>query len=222
MARGRAVENRKAHAQVAGKVGRFRKEDDMTAGDETQHQGVQDELEALSPNMGWKGLAALGVVMLIGGVLAFLNPFAASLAAEAVAGAAFLVAGGVQLWLAVTGRSNTTGDRWLSGALGLALVLFAVSLVLNPLAGLVTLTALVAVFFTVLGALRIGLAWHLRPADGWGWIMVSGVLSLVLAALIVLGLPGAALGILGLFLGIDLTMAGVASLVLAWAKKTGS
>jgi uncharacterized membrane protein HdeD (DUF308 family) len=52
--------------------------------------------------------------------------------------------------------------------------------------------------------------------------MVAGVLSLVLAALIVLGLPGAALGILGLFLGIDLTMAGAASLVLAWAKKTGS
>src|SRR6056297_3219122 len=194
----------------------------MTARDDTSRSDAEDDLETLTPDMGWKGLAVLGVVMLIGGFLAFLNPFAASLAAEAVAGAAFLAAGAVQLWLAVTDKSKTTGDRWLSGALGLALVLFAVTLVLNPLVGLVTLTALVAVLFTVLGALRVGLAWHLRPAQGWGWIMVSGVMSLVLAALIVLGLPGAALGILGLFLGVDLTMAGAASLVLAWAKKTNS
>src|SRR6056297_2267568 len=192
----------------------------MTARDDAPQSDVDTDLETLTPNMGWKGLAVLGVVMLIGGFLAFLNPFAASLAAEAVAGAAFLVAGAVQLWLAVTDKTKTTGDRWLSGALGLALVLFAVTLVLNPLAGLVTLTVLVAALFTVLGALRVGLAWQIRPVQGWGWIMASGVLSLVLAALIVLGLPGAALGILGLFLGIDLTMAGAASLVLAWAKKS--
>jgi len=191
----------------------------MTAGDDTPQGDTENDLERLTPNMGWKGLALVGAVMLIGGFLAFLNPFAASLAAEAVAGAAFLAAGAVQLWLAVSDRSKATGDRWLSGALGLALVLFAVTLVLNPLAGLVTLTALVALFFTVLGALRVGLAWHMRPAQGWGWLMASGVMSLLLAALILLGLPGAALGILGLFLGIDLTMAGAVSLSLAWAKR---
>lgn len=191
----------------------------MTARDDAPRSDADDDLERLTADMGWKGLAVLGVVMLIGGFLAFLNPFAASLAAEAVAGAAFLAAGVVQLWLTVSDTSKTTGDRWLSGALGLALVLFAVSLVLNPLAGLVTLTVLVALFFTVLGALRVGLAWHLRPAPGWGWIMASGVMSLSLAALIILGLPGAALGILGLFLGIDLTMAGAVSLALAWHKK---
>src|SRR6056297_3107535 len=185
----------------------------MTARDDTSRSDAEDDLETLTPDMGWKGLAVLGVVMLIGGFLAFLNPFAASLAAEAVAGAAFLAAGEVQLWLTVSDKSKTSGDRWLSGALGLALVLFA-------LAGLVTLTVLVALFFTVLGALRVGLAWHLRPAQGWGWIMASGVMSLLLAALIVLGLPGAALGILGLFLGIDLTMAGAVTLALAWQKKS--
>ena len=176
--------------------------------------------ETLTPNLGWKKLAILGAVMLIGGLLAFLNPFAASLAAEAVAGAAFLTAGALQLWQAITDTTKTTGDRWMTGLLGAVLVLFAVSLVLNPLAGLVTLTFLVAVFFTVIGALRVGLAWHLRPTEGWGWIMTSGALSLLLAALIVLGLPEAALGLLGLFLGIDLTAAGVVSLALAWQKKT--
>lgn len=177
------------------------------------------DLDKLTPDMGWKGLVVLGLVMLIGGVLAFLNPFAASLAAEAVAGAAFLTAGAMQLWFAVRDTSKTTGDRWLSGGLGAVLMLFALSLVLNPLAGLVTLTALVALFFTLIGAFRVALAWHMRPAQGWGWLMAAGAMSLILAALIVLSLPGGALGLLGLFLGIDLTVGGAVTLGLAWRKR---
>ncbi|HKL64931.1 MAG TPA: DUF308 domain-containing protein [Roseovarius sp.] len=185
----------------------------------TNDTEMTDQLDKLTPGMGWKGLALLGVVMLIGGFLAFLNPFAASLAAEAVAGAAFLIAGAMQLVFAVRDGTKTAGDRWLTGALGVVLVLFAASLVLNPLAGLVTLTALVALFFTVMGALRVALAWHLRPAQGWGWLMAGGAMSLVLAALIVLSLPGGALGLLGLFLGIDLTVGGAVTLGLAWHRR---
>jgi len=185
----------------------------------TNDTEMTDQLDKLTPGMGWKGLALLGVVMLIGGFLAFLNPFAASLAAEAVAGAAFLIAGAMQLVFAVRDGTITAGDRWLTGALGVVLVLFAASLVLNPLAGLVTLTALVALFFTVMGALRVALAWHLRPAQGWGWLMAGGAMSLVLAALIVLSLPGGALGLLGLFLGIDLTVGGAVTLGLAWHRR---
>ena len=186
----------------------------------TDKKTETDDPDTSTPAMGWKGLVVLGLVMLVGGVLAFLNPFAASLAAEAVAGAAFLTAGAMQIWLAVTDSSQTKGNRWLSGGLGVVLVLFAVSLVLNPLAGLVTLTVLVALFFTVIGALRVALAWHMRPAQGWGWLMAAGVMSLILAALIVLSLPGGALGLLGLFLGIDLTVGGAVTLGLAWREKT--
>ena len=186
----------------------------------TDKKTETDDPDTSTPAMGWKGLVVLGLVMLVGGVLAFLNPFAASLAAEAVAGAAFLTAGAMQIWLAVTDTSQTKGNRWLSGGLGVVLVLFAVSLVLNPLAGLVTLTVLVALFFTVIGALRVALAWHMRPAQGWGWLMAAGVMSLILAALIVLSLPGGALGLLGLFLGIDLTVGGAVTLGLAWREKT--
>lgn len=185
----------------------------------THQTNMTEELDRLTPDMSWKGLALLGVVMLTGGVLAFLNPFAASLAAEALAGAAFLIAGAMQLGLAIRDRGASTGDRWLSGALGVVLILFAVSLMLDPLAGLVTLTALVALFFTMMGALRVALAWHMRPARGWGWLMAGGALSLVLAALIVLSLPGGALGLLGLFLGIDLAVGGAVTLALAWQRR---
>ena len=186
---------------------------------ETHRMTHDRQIDKLVPDWGWKGLAALGAVMLLGGFVAFLNPFAASLTVEVVAGAAFLLAGAIQILLAVTDDSQTRGGRWLSGALGTALVLLAVSLVLNPLAGLVTLTLMVAILFAVLGSLRMTLAWRMRPNEGWGWIMASGVLSIILAAVIVIGLPGAALGLLGLFLGIDLTASGVVTLSLAMRRR---
>ncbi|RBI77444.1 HdeD family acid-resistance protein [Roseovarius sp. TE539] len=179
----------------------------------TTHE-IEDEQQLFGP--GWKGLALLGLLMVVGGFVAFLNPFAASLTVEFVAGAAFLIVGALQLWLAFTGRAGTSGDRWLSGALGLALVVLAISLIANPLAGLVTLTILVAMLFALMGGLRIALALNERPREGWGWLLASGAVSLALAVLIVLGLPAAAAGILGILLGIDLTMSGAATLGLAW------
>ena len=178
--------------------------------------------DSFAPDWGWKGLAALGAVMLLGGFVAFLNPFAASLTVEAVAGAAFVLAGIMQLWLAVTDQSQGRWDRWLSGGLGAVLVLLAVSLIRNPLAGLVTLTLMVAILFALMGSLRMAIAWRLRPSDGWGWIMASGVLSVILAAMIVIGLPGVALGLLGLFLGVDLTASGLVTLALAMRRRAQS
>lgn len=176
------------------------------------------------PDWGWKGMAALGLLMVIGGVVAFLNPFAASLTVEVVAGAGFLVAGLVQLWLAVTDSAKETRDRWLSGGLGALLVALSISLVLNPLAGLVTLTIVVAAFFAMMGGLRVAIALRERPEGSWGWILAAGLMSLALAIVIVLGLPASAAGILGILLAVDLTMSGAMTLALArhlYKKETG-
>lgn len=174
------------------------------------------ELHEQLPDWNWKWLMALGALMVLGGVVAFLNPFIASLTVELVAGFAFGIVGAMQLWLAVTARGQAMGERWLTGALGVLLLLLAVSLLANPLAGLVTLTIMVAVLFAMMGAMRMVMAWRVRPREGWGWMMASGVLSVALAALIVLALPDVALGILGLFLGLDLTFSGIATIMVSW------
>ena len=168
------------------------------------------------------GMTILGIVMLVGGMLAFFNPFAASLTVTAVAGAAFLLAGLTQLWLAFSDHGDALGGRVIGGLIGLAFVLFAVSLLLNPVAGLITLTLAVAGLFAVLGLLRLVYAVRMRPRHGWGWIAGAGLMSLALAGMIVLGLPGAAADVLGLFLGVDLTLSGIATLALAWHKPKAS
>ena len=165
------------------------------------------------------GMTILGIIMLLGGALAFFNPFAASLTVEFVAGAVFFAAGLVQIWMAFTDKTDALGGRVLGGIIGLFFMLFALSLLVNPIAGLITLTFVVAILFAMLGGVRLVYAFRMRPKAGWGWVAGSGVMSILLALLIVSGLPGAALGILGLFLAIDLTMSGIATLALAWQTK---
>ncbi|MCM2563117.1 DUF308 domain-containing protein [Lutimaribacter sp. EGI FJ00015] len=161
----------------------------------------------------WRWMMALAVMLILGGVLAFLNPFLASLTVEAIAGATFLAAGAWQLWVVMTGRDG--GNRLLGGALGLALVVLAVALLANPLAGLVSLTFAVGVLFALMGALRMLIAWDVRPRGGWGWMMASGVVSVALAVLIFVSLPQSALALLGLFLAVDLVTSGLVALAMA-------
>lgn len=173
------------------------------------------------PKMNWGWTVAMGLVMLFGGFVALANPFAASLTVEAVAAAAFLVAGVMQIVLAVRREDGSTNARLVAGALGVLLILFAISLLLQPLAGLVSLTILMAAFFAGVGVVRILLSMRMRTRGGWGWLLASGVVSLALSLLILLALPEAALGLLGIFLGIELIAAGAASIVLGLRARAG-
>jgi uncharacterized membrane protein HdeD (DUF308 family) len=179
------------------------------------------EFTRAAEEMDWRWLAVFGVVMLLGGLLALANPFAASITAEILAGAAFVAGGVVQLWIAFAGTAGADrGTRWLSGALGVLFLLLGILLLADPLAGLLTLTIAVGALFAGMGAARLALAFRWRPQPGWGWMAASGALSLVLAALILFTLPASALGILGLLLGVDLTVAGAVSLALAWRARS--
>ena len=90
-------------------------------------------------------------------------------------------------------------------------------LLLYPLTGILSLTLVIAVFFMAGGLFRILLAFRLRPLDHWGWLLVSGILSLLLAAIILTQWPTAAAWLLGLLVGIDLMFSGWTLLMLGIA-----
>jgi len=60
----------------------------------------------------------------------------------------------------------------------------------------------------VSGIMRIVLAFSMKRETPWVWVAVSGVITLLLGLLILMRWPVSSLYILGLFLGIDLIMAG--------------
>jgi uncharacterized membrane protein HdeD (DUF308 family) len=56
--------------------------------------------------------------------------------------------------------------------------------------------------------MRIVLAFSMKRETPWIWVAFSGVITLLLGVLILLRWPVSSVYILGLFLGIDLIMAG--------------
>jgi uncharacterized membrane protein HdeD (DUF308 family) len=82
---------------------------------------------------------------------------------------------------------------------------------------LVTLTYVLTAFFIVDGILIIILAIaHRRQLSGkWEWMMVNGVIDLMLAGILISGLPGTLVWAFGLFVGIDLMFGGASLIAVA-------
>lgn len=165
----------------------------------------------------WRSILVLGLLTIALGVLAIVVPHLASIAADLVVGLLLLVIGLLEGVHAVQMRGRR-GQLWrvlgavLGAGLGLLLLLF-------PIAGVVSLTLVVAVFLVVEGILKAGMAFQLRPLNGWGWLLTSGVLAMLLGIVIIALWPSAALWVLGLLLGIDLVFSGLWVVFLALAGR---
>ena len=167
----------------------------------------------------WRWLLVEGVILVILGALAVVLPLVAGLAATVILGWLLLAAGIVGLISSISAR-QAPGFGWalLSAILAIAA---GVVLLWNPATGLATLTIVMIAYFIADGLSMIVLAIaHRRElSQRWEWTLVNGVIDLVLAAILILGLPGTLVWALGLLLGIDLVMGGAALIAMALAAK---
>lgn len=161
----------------------------------------------------WTWMAALAAICIVGGFMALTNPFGATIFAVTLAGWVFLIQGVIQVFHAFRAR-DWSGFLWSLG-IGVLSLLVGIVLVVDPLAGAIPLTLLVALLFLATGVAKTMFALALRPLDGWVWVLASGLVSVVLGVMILAGLPATATTILGLLLGIELVSNGVLFLFVA-------
>jgi uncharacterized membrane protein HdeD (DUF308 family) len=169
----------------------------------------------------WALFLIEGIVLLVLGVFAVLVPPIATLAITILFGWLFLISGVVGLITTFWMRS-APGFWWslISAALG---ILVGMLLLARPLGGALSLTLLLVAFFIVEGAVSIMFALdHKRELSGqWGWMLVSGIIDLALAAMILAGLPSTAAWAVGLLVGINMIFGGTAMIAMALhARKT--
>jgi uncharacterized membrane protein HdeD (DUF308 family) len=174
---------------------------------------VQRALHASVRRHRWLFLVE-GVVFLLLGLAAIVFPHVASVAVALFVGWLFLIGGGVQLVTTFASRDAPVFGWRLAAAL-LAIVLGAL-LLWNPAAGVLTLTAVLTGYLLAVGVLRALAALGNRDMPHWGALLFSGLVSIALAVLILLGLPLTATWVLGLIAGIELVFAGAAILSLVW------
>jgi uncharacterized membrane protein HdeD (DUF308 family) len=90
---------------------------------------------------------------------------------------------------------------------------------LHPRLAAVSLTLLLGSMFIAVGILRAIMAFQVKPAKGWWWPLVSGLISLLLGGLILAEWPQSGLFIIGLFIAIELIFNGWSYLFIALAAR---
>ena len=163
----------------------------------------------------WRFLLIEGIILVVLGAAAVIIPPIATIAVEIILGWLFLLSGLVGLFMTFMMR-HAPGFWW---SLFSAVLAIAAGVVLIgwPVSGAVSLTLLLIVFFVMEGVATIMYALeHKRELSGrWGFMLASGVVDLVLAAIIYAGLPGTAAWAIGLMVGINMLFGGVALISLA-------
>ena len=167
----------------------------------------------------WKAFLFEGILLVVLGLAAIILPPLAGLAVTIFLGWMFLISGIAGLALTFWAR-QMPGFWWslISAvlALGAGIILLA-----QPVQGTLTLTIVVGAYFLAEGVATIMYALEHRRelSERWSWLLVSGLMDLLIAGIIIAGLPGSALWAVGLLVGINLLFGGATLIGMALAAR---
>ena len=165
---------------------------------------VAELSEAVKENRGW--FIALGVALIILGIICIAYPLMATIAMKVFMGWIFLIGGIAQAIHSFSTRS-WGGFLW-DLLVGLLYIFVGGWLAFFPITGIIALTTLLALTFIAEGIMKLILGFDLRPVDGWFWVILSGIVGIVAGILLISGLPGTAPWAIGLLAGINFLFSG--------------
>jgi uncharacterized membrane protein HdeD (DUF308 family) len=165
---------------------------------------------------GWS--IAVSLLMILAGILALGLPAAAGIAVNIVV-AWLLVFCGVAHLVFGWHLRGFGGVIWqtLLGALYLGI---GVYLLMHPVAGLVTLTLALAFYLFAEGLLEVILSFQFRPRQGWGWLLLDGIVTLILGVMIWRTWPMSTEWVIGTLVGISMIFSGATRLMLSLAARS--
>jgi uncharacterized membrane protein HdeD (DUF308 family) len=165
----------------------------------------------------WGWLLALGILLIVLGTVGLWMSFAMTLATVMLFGA-LLTAGGVFQLLNAFQLKGWKSTLW---HVLIALLYIAAGIVIftDPVFASLSLTIALAWILIAVGLLRILMAFQLRPASGWVWPLVSGLISILLGAMILAQWPTSGFWVIGLFVAIEMIVNGWSSVFIALAAR---
>jgi uncharacterized membrane protein HdeD (DUF308 family) len=170
----------------------------------------------------WPVLLIEGIALILFGILALFIPPLITLGITTALGWLFVVSGIVAL-LVYSWAYAVPGFRSLLVSAVLS-VIAGTALLLRPISGAISLTVILIVCFALGGVAKLfyPLQRSQYLSDYRGWIRASGMVDLVLAALMFFGLPEIASWAPGLLLGANLVLGGIALIVVAALERRKS
>lgn len=149
----------------------------------------------------------VGILMLICGILAIGSPLVAGMSVTVVVGVMLLVGGIAQCFLAF--QAGAFGKGLLIFIMGALTAVAGFYLFNQPLAGLASITLILAAYFVVTGVSELIAAFQIRPAAGWGMMLFDGIVTLLLGVMIWKQFPLSGAWAVGILFGIKLVVGGL-------------
>jgi uncharacterized membrane protein HdeD (DUF308 family) len=166
-------------------------------------------------SVGWS--IALSALMIVAGILAIALPLAAVIAVNVLVAWLLVFSGGAHLIFAWRARAG--GGFFWELLVGVLYIFIGAYLLMNPLAGIVSLTIALAIYLFLESILEFVLGFKLRPLPGSGWLLFDGIITFILAVMIWRTWPTNASWIIGTFVGISMLFSGTSRLMLSLAAR---
>ncbi len=176
-------------------------------------QKAQVGLIAAAIAKGWGWLLALGIISIILGTIGLGMTAMLSIVSVIFFGALLLVGGVVQLFDAFK-HSGWMGTFW-HVLIALLYLVGGIILVGDPVGGSVALTLVVAAMLVASGVFRAVMAFQVRGAPGWGWLLLGAMLSILLGLMVLSNWPVSGLWVIGLIVAIELIINGWSCVLMA-------
>jgi uncharacterized membrane protein HdeD (DUF308 family) len=164
----------------------------------------------------WSGFMALGVLMVILGGLGIWASVATTLFSVLFAGILLLVAGIVQIVHGLLAREWK--GLFLSLLVGVVYCVTGLLCLTNPTLTAMTFTLLIGAYCLAIGLFRM-LATLFYRFHYWGWVFFNGLVTTILGVLIVAEWPVSGLWVIGVFVGVDILLAGWSLIMLSISAR---
>ena len=187
---------------------------------ENVRAAIGDWAQDVKRNAGW--LVALGVLTVVAGILSIGSPMVGGVAVTVLIGIAMLI-GGVSRTIGVF-RAGSFGQGALALIGGILTFVAGMVLVTRPGVGMASLTLMLGIYLLVDGVSGTFLAFHMRPEKGWGSMLFSAAIGVLLGIMLLKEWPLSGLWAIGTLVGVNLLFTGfsiisVGSAARGMAKK---
>lgn len=177
--------------------------------------GIEASVASARKEWGW--FLVLGICLTVLGIISIAYEGVATLASIFALGIVLIVAGIMQI--AAAFQTRGAGHVILYLLLGVLDIVVGLALLAHPVAGALTVTLVLAVYFVFGGIFRIVYAlWSQLPQSGWA--VFSGLVAIVLGVLLWEQWPTSAIWFLGLAVGVNFIFAGVSWMALAFKLRS--
>ena len=176
---------------------------------------IETWLHRAKKNAGW--LIALGVLEILVGLAAIFSPLIAGVAVVITVGVVMLIVGITRIISAF--MAGSFGSGVLAFLWGLLVTVAGYYFITHPALGLKSLTLFVAVALAIDGVMRVIMSFQMKPANGWGWMLFGGIVSVILAVMVFNQFPVSAAWLVGTLVGISVLFNGFTTLTVAMAAR---